>query len=118
MTVLALEFLYKPGVNKARKMSGLAPIRSYNEHVISSPSILCLDERLAPRAPQWPDNIEYTGYPFLVSKEELPTDLVRFLNQGEAPVYIGFGSMGSDDPVRTTETILNAIKTHTFYSTS
>ena len=58
-----------------------------------SPSVL-------PKPPDWPDQHHVTGYWFL---EPTPTwqpatDLLRFLDGGPPPVYVGFGSMRPADP--------------------
>lgn len=41
---------------------------------------------------------------------EPPGDLSDFLADGTPPVYIGFGSMPSNDPARLTETVLGALQ--------
>ena len=104
------DLMLRGPVNKGRTSLKLAPIKNYQKYIESSPTLLCLDERLAPSAPQWPSNIIYTGYPFLKSNEKLSPDLDDFLNSGDPPIYFGFGSMGSDNPERTTRIIINAIK--------
>ena len=39
----------------------------------------------------------------------LPPKLEAFLDQGEAPVYLGFGSMTDPDPATTTQRVLDAL---------
>lgn len=106
----AWELLFKPPINKERRRLGLPLIRSYKNYIESSITILALDRRLAPPAPQWKPNVIYTGYPFLKSEENLSQRLIAFINGGEAPFYFGFGSMGSETPEHTTSVILNAIE--------
>jgi UDP:flavonoid glycosyltransferase YjiC (YdhE family) len=36
--------------------------------------------------------------------------LLRFLESGPPPVYVGFGSMGEDDPTRMTRVVLEALQ--------
>ena len=50
---------------------------------------------LAPKPADWGEHLHITGYWTLAAKEQAPEDegLIRFLNDGEAPIYIGFGSM-------------------------
>jgi sterol 3beta-glucosyltransferase len=52
-----------------------------------------------------------TGYWLLDAAPDWtpPADLVDFLQAGSPPVYIGFGSMGSDDPTATADLILQAL---------
>ena len=53
---------------------------------------------LLPKPSDWPDNIHVTGvWPALPPKEwSPPAELSAFLDGGQAPVYIGFGSMISN----------------------
>lgn len=46
----------------------------------------------------------------LASTFKPPDDLVKFLDAGEPPVYIGFGSIVVDDPDRFTKMIFEAVK--------
>ncbi|MCE7993685.1 MAG: glycosyltransferase family 1 protein [Roseivirga sp.] len=108
--LVSWELLLKPQLNKARKILGLAHVPDYYHHSVANPSILCLDKRLAPPSSDWPVNVSYSGYPFLPTQDELPEELLDFVEAGEPPVYFGFGSMGSSDPKKTTATILSAIK--------
>jgi UDP:flavonoid glycosyltransferase YjiC (YdhE family) len=53
-----------------------------------------------PRPSDWSRDIHVTGYWFLEPPAGWtpPADLVRFLDAGPPPVYIGFGSMASSKP--------------------
>ena len=46
----------------------------------------------------------------LASSFEPPESLSKFLDEGEPPVYIGFGSIVVDDPDQFTELIFEAVK--------
>jgi sterol 3beta-glucosyltransferase len=39
-----------------------------------------------------------------------PSDLLRFLDQGQPPVFIGFGSMTMQNPARITQIVLEALR--------
>ena len=69
-----------------------------------SPSVI------APPA-DW-SNALVTGYWLLEppSDWQPPAALEAFLSSGEAPIYIGFGSMASRNPAQTAELILKALK--------
>jgi UDP:flavonoid glycosyltransferase YjiC (YdhE family) len=54
-------------------------------------------------------NAVTTGYLFLDEAYTPPADLIRFLEAGDAPVYVGFGSMSSSDPMRTIHLIAEAL---------
>ena len=108
------EMMFKPPINATRKSLGLASISSYKEYMESVPTLLGLDKRLAPSAPQWPSNIQYTGYPFYSPKIALSSRVKQFLLNGDVPIYIGFGSMGGEDPekiIRVIRTALNKTNT-------
>jgi sterol 3beta-glucosyltransferase len=70
-----------------------------------SPSVL-------PKPAEWGDHIHVTGYWFLPPEPDWqpPTTLVDFITVGPPPVYIGFGSMASNDPAKTAELIQSAVK--------
>ena len=64
-----------------------------------------------PRPSDWPNHHHVTGYWFLDEPAGwTPTaDLVDFLEAGEPPVYIGFGSMGSRNPEEAGRIALEAL---------
>jgi UDP:flavonoid glycosyltransferase YjiC (YdhE family) len=67
---------------------------------------------LVPKPKDWGPEIDIAGFVFLdlASSFEPPDDLIKFLEAGEPPIYIGFGSIVVDDPERFTEMIFNAVK--------
>jgi sterol 3beta-glucosyltransferase len=51
------------------------------------------------RPSDWPDNVHITGYMHLKSSDDKLEDRVeQFLNSGDKPIYLGFGSMPSPKP--------------------
>lgn len=66
---------------------------------------------LVPTPGDWPAHAFQCGYWFTDPDPayEPPEDLDRFLNAGEPPVYIGFGSMPSKDPETMTRMALEAL---------
>ena len=66
-------------------------------------TIISCSNHIFPKPGDWPEHVNNTGYWFLGDAGDKPSEeLVSFLGQGEAPVYVGFGSMG--DPKQATET--------------
>jgi UDP:flavonoid glycosyltransferase YjiC (YdhE family) len=59
----------------------------------------------------WPESVAVTGYWFLDDNEGWKPDpgLQAFLNDGEAPVYVGFGSMPGLDPLGLTSAVVEAL---------
>jgi sterol 3beta-glucosyltransferase len=74
------------------------------------PTLLGFSQQIVPRPPDWGDNIHFTGY---WQPQELewtpPAALLRFLEAGAPPVFIGFGSMPVRDPQRITQLILTGL---------
>ncbi|KAH4020808.1 hypothetical protein HBI38_172410 [Parastagonospora nodorum] len=60
----------------------------------------------------WGPEIDVTGFVFLdlASSFTPPDDLKEFLDNGDPPVYIGFGSIVVDDPDEFTKLIFEAVK--------
>ncbi len=67
--------------------------------------------QVIPRPGDWGPGQQVTGYWFLdpPSSWQPPSDLLAFLEAGPAPVFIGFGSMGSMDPEATADLVLGAL---------
>lgn len=76
------------------------------------PKLYAYSPAVLPVPSDWDDTSHATGYWFLDSDKawEPPSDLAAFLAAGEAPVYIGFGSMAAEDSSYTTNLILEAIR--------
>jgi sterol 3beta-glucosyltransferase len=64
-----------------------------------------------PKPPDWGDRIYITGYWFYErpSDWQPPADLIDFLQSGQAPVYIGFGSMNNRSPEEMTKIVIKAL---------
>ncbi|KAH1260616.1 Sterol 3-beta-glucosyltransferase UGT80B1 [Glycine max] len=60
----------------------------------------------------WGPLVDVVGYCFLNlgSKYQPQEDFVRWIQKGPKPLYFGFGSMPLDDPKRTTDVIVEALK--------
>lgn len=67
---------------------------------------------LVPKPKDWGAEIDISGFVFLdlASSFEPPSDLKAFLDKGDPPVYIGFGSIVVDDPDSFTQLIFDAVK--------
>lgn len=69
-------------------------------------------ELVWPRPSDWPDTTHITGYWFLDPQDgwQPPAELMAFLEAGEAPVYVGFGSMAVRNPGRMANIIIEALQ--------
>jgi len=67
---------------------------------------------LVPKPEDWGPEIDIAGFVFLdlASSFKPPEELVKFLDAGEPPVYIGFGSIVVDDPDKFTNMIFEAVE--------
>ena len=67
---------------------------------------------LIPKPDDWGPEIDIAGFVFLdlASSFKPPETLSKFLEAGEPPVYIGFGSIVVDDPDKFTALIFEAVK--------
>ncbi|KAI4170317.1 MAG: hypothetical protein LQ343_005070 [Gyalolechia ehrenbergii] len=67
---------------------------------------------LIPKPSDWGPEIDIAGFVFLdlASSFKPPDALTKFLEAGEPPVYIGFGSIVVDDPDKFTNMIFEAIE--------
>jgi len=75
-------------------------------------SLQAFSHALVPEPDDWPPDNWICGYWFTDPDPDYrpPADLTAFLEAGPAPVYVGFGSMPSQDPKHLTETVLAALK--------
>ena len=106
-----------PMNNEWRKHLGLKPWRSEGEmfvyaHSLNTPFIYGYSRNLVPKPSDWNDLQHITGYWFLdpPSGWQPPEDLLRFLESGSPPVYIGFGSMNAENPERQTRLAIKALE--------
>ena len=77
------------------------------------PTIISCSDFVFPSPADWPANVHNTGYWFLEEETgwEAPAELVKFIQSGPAPVYVGFGSVGNpNQAVQTTQLVIDALK--------
>jgi UDP:flavonoid glycosyltransferase YjiC (YdhE family) len=76
------------------------------------PVLYGYSQAVIPRPLDWGDRIHVTGYWFLDQENDWvpPGHVVDFLQAGQPPVYVGFGSMSSRDPRATADLIGEALE--------
>ncbi len=76
-----------------------------------SPILYGFSPSVLPKPADWGEDVHVTGYWFLDEPDEWtqPLALIEFLQRGPAPVYVGFGSMGSRKPEETADIVLQAL---------
>lgn len=83
----------------------------YTSMLAKTPALTTVSRHVVQRPADWAEHFQVTGYLFDDDPDWTPPqDLSDFLAAGEAPVYIGFGSMPDSKPEATTRTILDAVQ--------
>lgn len=94
----------KLGVDKSK-------FAEFQAMINSTPALTTVSKHILQRPADWGEHWQITGYIFDEDADwSPPQDLVDFLEAGEAPVYIGFGSMPDSKPEATTRTIIEAVQ--------
>jgi len=100
---------FRGPVNAARHdVASQAPrAREWDDY----PALFGVSPTLVPRPDDWTDRIAMTGYWFGPRDPAFVPDagLVEFIEAGEAPVYVGFGSMLGFDRDRLLDVVLRAL---------
>lgn len=93
------------GLNKLPKGTGITA--QYDKTPV--PNIHAISPHVLSRPKDWPSIYSMNGY--IIDEEEwVPSSILqKFLMAGEAPVYIGFGSMSGSNPERLTRMIIDAL---------
>ncbi|KAF2726205.1 glycosyltransferase family 1 protein [Polychaeton citri CBS 116435] len=104
-------------VNKFRvRTLGLEPVSSLWApgalYRMKVPYSYCFSPGLVPKPKDWGPEIDICGFTFLELGHNFkpPKELQDFLDNGDTPIYIGFGSIVVDDPKEFTKMIFKAIK--------
>jgi vancomycin aglycone glucosyltransferase len=85
--------LFGAPINAHRASIGLPPVWNVGEFMFTARPLLAADPVLGPwRGPEAFDVVQ-TGAWILPDERPLPAELRTFLDAGEPPVYLGFGSM-------------------------
>jgi len=76
------------------------------------PKLFGYSPSVVPTPQDWNESCHVTGYWFLDCPDDFvpPPELLDFLEAGEPPIYIGFGSMASRNPEQITTIALKALE--------
>ncbi len=108
LTYRIFQFLYwrsnKKGINDFRKTLGLQKLKTPVFKKITDEKILnlhSLSPALLSRPQDWEAHNDITGFLFLPPdiNYKIPGGLIHWMEAGDKPIYIGFGSMPVPDPV-------------------
>ncbi|TDB80433.1 glycosyltransferase [Micromonospora sp. KC721] len=95
-------------LNSHRVSVGLPPVDNVRDHVITRSPWLAADPVLAPWQGSTDLDVVQTGAWIVPDERPLPADLVAFLDAGQPPVYVGFGSMPA--PAGVAQVAIEAIR--------
>ncbi|MBZ0282304.1 MAG: glycosyltransferase [Anaerolineae bacterium] len=86
-------------------------VQGFKLHGKPVPTLYAYSQHVLPRPADWPENAHITGYWFLdAAPDWQPSrDLLEFLEDGPAPVYVGFGSMVSENAEQVTRNVVSAL---------
>ncbi len=87
-----MNLMMKGYMNKARAKYGLSPIKDIWKHWLGENVIMACDKEINAARENSTFAFTQTGFMLLPSKIGLPQNVEDFLNSGNPPVYIGFGS--------------------------
>ncbi|MGI5460262.1 glycosyltransferase [Streptomyces sp. CA-249302] len=104
--------LFGEALNVNRAEIGLPPVESVRDYVIGDRPWLATDPVLDP----WPGaselDVVQTGAWVRPDERPLPADLLAFLEAGEPPVYVGFGSMPLHESKDAGQVVVEAVRAH------
>lgn len=95
-------------VNANRARLGLAPIDDVLRHIVTDHPWLATDPTLDPKPAIAGMQIAQTGAWLLADERPLDPELAAFLDAGDPPVYLGFGSMPAQG--ETSRTLIDAVR--------
>lgn len=105
-----LRALYGEPLNAGRASLGLPPVDDLVGHVFTDRPWLAADPVLAP-SPEAPGfDVVQTGAWLVPDERPLPQEVEAFLDAGEPPVYVGFGSMPGHVLKETGEAAVRAVR--------
>lgn len=107
----AVSLLLPPNIERCRRdILDLPGKKPKQLGVIPAPVLAGFSKYVLPRPSDWAENIHVTGYWSLDHPDyEPPPALQTFLDAGTPPVYIGFGSMPSENPEQVTDMVIQAL---------
>jgi len=102
--------IFGPAVNGLRTRLGLPVTDNVRDHVFTRSPFLASDATLWPWEPSDLCEAAQTGAWILEDDRPPSPELEAFLNAGEAPVYVGFGSLPTHDPKEAARIAIEAVR--------
>lgn len=108
----AMDALFGEAVNRGRAALGLPAFAPVRDAVFTRRPLLASDPILAPWEPTDVIDPVQTGAWILPDDRPLPAELTAFLEAGEPPVYVGFGSMALAGSTDAAAVAVAAVRAH------
>jgi len=102
--------LFGEAVNTHRASIGLPTLPNVRDHIFTQRPWLASDPVLSPWQPTDLVDTVQTGAWIMPDARPLPSDLEAFLDAGEPPVYVGFGSMAMQVAPDAARTAIEAVR--------
>lgn len=101
---------WRTGELGLKKLGFFAPT-SYPP-IYDVPKLIAASQTLITPAPDWPENVQVTGYMELPMAKVWtpPAHLQKFLDQGDPPLYVGFGSLTERCDEKMTRAIIDVLQ--------
>ncbi|MFE3766188.1 glycosyltransferase [Streptomyces sp. NPDC059104] len=104
--------LYGEALARHRASIGLPPVDNVRDHVFTDRPWLAADATLCPSRGMTDLDVVQTGAWIMPDDRPLPAGLEGFLDAGEPPVYVGFGSMAAHAPKDIARVATEAVRAH------
>ncbi|KAF3445501.1 hypothetical protein FNV43_RR10677 [Rhamnella rubrinervis] len=97
---------------KKLKLPPIAYFSTYHGSISHLPTGYMWSPHVVPKPSDWGTLVDVVGYCFLNLglKYQPQEEFLHWIQKGPKPIYIGFGSMPLEDPEKTTNIILEALK--------
>lgn len=105
-----VDALFGEALNTNRAALGLPPVDHVRDHVVGDRPWLATDPVLDPWQGEPDLDVVQTGAWLLPDERPLPAGLSAFLDAGEPPVYVGFGSMPLHASPDAAEAVVEAVR--------
>jgi len=99
-----------PAINGCRKRFGLEPLDDplCADGLSSQLALMAVSPHVFERPRRWPEHVHLTGFFFLDESNDVDPALAEFVDSGDPPVVLGFGSTFHDDPTATARMLMAA----------
>ncbi|MFC9283982.1 glycosyltransferase [Streptomyces collinus] len=104
--------LFGEALASGRSLLGLPPVDDVRGYVVGGRPWLATDPVLDPWRGTPGLDVVQTGAWLLPDERPLPADLTAFLDAGEPPVYVGFGSMPMRESADVAQVAVDAVRAH------